>query len=257
MAKAALAGIPLLILAAFHGAARVTSGAGWPAAAIAERDGVEMVAIPAGEFIMGSDEPEADDDEKPVFKIFLGAFSVDKFEVTNARYLRCVEAGACIRPVGWGYDDATKANLPVTIVRWRQAVAYCQWAGKRLPTEAEWEKAARGTDGRRYPWGERFLPERANVGYTTGATAVGRYPEGASPYGSMDMGGNVWEWTSSLYRPYPYDPHDGREDLNARGSRVERGGSWYSAPRYARTTHRAAVGHIYRRVSDLGFRCAR
>lgn len=257
MAKGSSAVVPMLILAAFLGWAQVASGADWSAAATPERDDVEMAAIPAGEFIMGSDDPEADDNEKPVSKIFVGAFSIDKFEVTNARYLRCVEAGACARPVGRGYDDATKANLPGTIISWQQAVAYCRWAGKRLPTEAEWEKAARGTDGRRYPWGDSFLAEGANVGYTTGTTAVGRYPKGASPYGAMDMAGNVWEWTSSLYMPYPYNPHDGREDLNARGSRVERGGSWYYAPRYARTTHRAAVGHIYRRISDLGFRCAR
>lgn len=227
------------------------------AATTPEKEDVEMVAVPAGEFIMGSDDPEADDNERPVLRIFVGAFSIDKFEVTNARYLRCVEAGACTRPVGRGYDDATKTNLPVTIISWQQAVRYCRWAGKRLPTEAEWEKAARSTDGRRYPWGESFQADRANVGYTTGTAAVGSYPEGASPYGAMDMAGNVWEWTSSLYKPYPYDPHDGREDLNARGSRVERGGSWYYAPEYALTTHRAAVGHIYRRISDLGFRCAK
>lgn len=218
-------------------------------------DDVEMVAVPAGEFIMGSDDPDPDQNEKPAMKIFVGAFSIDRFEVTNARYLRCIEAGVCTRPVGRGYDDTTKANLPVTIISWQQTVTYCRWVGKRLPTEAEWEKAARGTDGRRYPWGNSFEAELANVGYTAGTTPVGSFPKGASPYGAMDMAGNVWEWTSSLYKPYPYDPHDGREDLAARGSRVERGGSWYHPPWQARTTRRTAAGHIYRRVSDLGFRC--
>lgn len=228
------------------------------AAAMPVQDEVEMVAVPAGEFIMGSDDPEADDNEKPASMVFVGPFSIDKFEVTNARYLRCIEAGACTRPVGLGYDAITKANLPVTIVSWQQAATYCRWAGKRLPTEAEWEKAARGTDGRRYPWGNTVEAERANVGYTAGGTsAVGSYPKGASPYGAMDMAGNVWEWTSSLYKPYPYDPHDGREDPNARGSRVERGGSWFHPPWHARTTRRTAVGHVYRRISDLGFRCAK
>ena len=212
--------------------------------AITVLDDVEMVAVPAGEFIMGSEDPEADDNEKPATKVFVGAFLIDKVEVTNTRYLRCIEAEVCTRPVGRGYDEATKADLPVTIVSWQQASAYCRWAGKRLPTEAEWEKAARGTDGRRYPWGNRFEVERANVGYTVGTIAVGSYPLGASPYGVLDMAGNVWEWTSSLYTSLPYDPDDGRENLNARGSRVERGGSWYYGPQHARTTRRTAAGHI-------------
>ncbi|MDD5558992.1 formylglycine-generating enzyme family protein [Candidatus Methylomirabilis sp.] len=222
------------------------------------QDDVEMVAVPAGEFIMGSDDPEADDNEKPATKVYVRPFSIDKFEATNARYLRCIEAGACTRPIPLGYDATTRANLPVTVVSWQQAVAYCRWVGKRLPTEAEWERAARGTDGRRYPWGNTFEAERANVGYSVGsATPVGSYPKGASPYGVMDMAGNVWEWTSSLYKPYPYDPHDGREDPNARGSRVERGGGWYTPEWHARTTRRTAAGHVYRRFSDLGFRCAK
>jgi serine/threonine-protein kinase len=222
------------------------------------QDDVEMVAIPAGEFLMGSDDPEADDNEKPVSKVFVGPFSIDKFEVTNGRYLRCIEAGACARPSPLGYDAMTRANLPVTVVSWQQAVAYCRWVGKRLPTEAEWERAARGTDGRHYPWGNTFGAERANVGYSVRATTpVGSYPQGASPYGVMDLAGNVWEWTSSLYKPYPYDSGDGREDLTARGSRVERGGGWYTPEWHARTTRRTASGHVYRRFSDLGFRCAK
>ena len=221
------------------------------------KDDVEMIAVPAGEFLMGSNDPDADENERPASKVFVGAFSIDKFEVTSARYLRCIEAGSCTRLVTQRYDDTTEANLPATIVSWQQAMTYCRWVGKRLPTEAEWEKAARGTDGRRYPWGNSFEPERANVGYTAGTTAVGSFPKGASPYGVMDMAGNVWEWTSSLYKPYPYDPSDGREDPNARGSRVERGGSWYHPPWQARTSRRTAAGHIYRRANDLGFRCAK
>ncbi len=246
----------VLALAIVGCAQQIALGVERPTPAMVANDDVEMVLVPAGEFIMGSDDPEADADEKPASRIFIPVFSIDKFEVTHARYRRCVEAGACTRPVGRAYDDSTWDNHPVTVISWQQAVAYCRWAGKRLPTEAEWEKAARGTDGRRYPWGKRFDADRANAGYTAGTTAVGRYPLGASPYGAMDMAGNVWEWTSSLYEPYPYDPNDGREDLGARGARVNRGGSWYYKSKYIRTSYRANTSHIYRRKPDLGFRCA-
>jgi formylglycine-generating enzyme required for sulfatase activity len=216
----------------------------------------DMVLVPGGEFVMGADDPEADDDERPARRIFVGPFWIDRVEVTNARYRACVEAGACTAPLGGTIDDATRAELPVVVVSWRQAVTYCAWAGKRLPTEAEWEKAARGVDGRRYPWGDRFDPRLANAGYTAGLAAVGSHPAGASPSGVLDMAGNVWEWTSSLYRPYPYDAADGREDLEARGARVNRGGSWYHGSRHTRTTYRATADHVYRRIGDLGFRCA-
>lgn len=220
------------------------------------RDPVEMAVVPAGEFLMGSDDPEAEPDERPAARIHVEAFWIDRVEVTNVRYGACVEAGTCSRPISTAFGDATKADHPVTIVGWTQATAYCRWVGKRLPTEAEWEKAARGGDGRRYPWGSSFEPERLNAGYTAGTTAVGGYAGGASPYGVLDMAGNVWEWTSSLYRPYPYDPRDGREDPAARGARVNRGGSWYYGAAYQRTTQRATADHVYRRIADLGFRCA-
>ncbi len=248
----------VLVLGIFVGCAPQTiSRIDRPVAVMSANDDVEMVFVPASEFIMGSEDVGADDDARPVAKIFVGSFWIDKFEVTNARYRRCVEDGACTRPVGQAYDDPTRANHPVTIISWQQAVAYCRWSGKRLPTESEWEKAARGTDGRRYPWGNRFDAGRANAGYTAGTTPVGSYPQGGSPYGVMDMAGNVWEWTSSLYKPYPYSPSDGRENLDARGARVNRGGSWYYGPKYILTYHRANTNHIYRRISDLGFRCAK
>jgi formylglycine-generating enzyme required for sulfatase activity len=220
------------------------------------RDPVEMAAVPGGDFLMGSDDPEADADERPVARIRVEAFWIDRVEVTNARYGACVEAGTCSLPAGAAMNDATKADHPVTIVSWAQAVAYCAWASKRLPTEAEWEKAARGLGARRYPCGDRFEPEQVNAGYTAGTAAVGSDPGCPSPYGVLDMAGNVWEWTSSLYKPYPYDPGDGREDPTARGPRVNRGGSWYYGAWYARTTYRATANHIYRRIADLGFRCA-
>ncbi len=227
-----------------------------PAGDASGRDLVEMAVVPAGDFLMGSDDPELDADERPAARVHVETFWIDRVEVTNARYGFCVEAGACSLPAGPAVNDATKAHHPATIVSWVQAAAYCQWVGKRLPTEAEWEKAARGGDGRRYPWGPSFEPDRLNAGYTAGTTAVGRYAGGASPYGVLDMAGNVWEWTSSLYRPYPYDPGDGREDPTARGARVNRGGSWYYGASYVRTTYRATANHMYRRIADLGFRCA-
>ena len=215
-----------------------------------------MVVVPAGEFLMGSDDRDADADERPATRLRLPTFWIDRVEVTRGRYARCVEAAACTHPAGPLVDDPSMREDPVTIVSWAQAARYCRWVGKRLPSEAEWEKAARGADGRRYPWGNEFDPARANAGYTRGIAPVGILPEGASPYGALDMAGNVWEWTSSLYRPYPYDPRDGREDPTARGARVNRGGSWYYGPWYARTTFRATADHMYRRIGDLGFRCA-
>ena len=181
-----------VFLAAGLGRAPERVALGAPAGVPSWRDPVEMSAVPGGEFRMGSDDPEADADERPVAHIRVEAFWIDRVEVTNARYGACVEAGACSLPAGTAVNEATKADHPVTIVSWTQAVAYCGWVGKRLPTEAEWEKAARGVDARRYPWGGRFEPERVNAGYTAGTAAVGSYPGGYSPYGVLDMAGNVW-----------------------------------------------------------------
>jgi formylglycine-generating enzyme required for sulfatase activity len=250
-AAGALAGTALLAAALARGPASP------PVVVPAGTDPVEMAAVPAGEFLMGSPDDTAPADERPAARIAVAAFGIDRVEVTNARYAACVDAGACSPPVGPAFADVTKADHPVSLVSWPQAAAYCRWVGKRLPTEAEWEKAARGADGRVWPWGSRFEAERVNAGYTLGTAAVGSYAAGASPYGVLDMAGNVWEWTSSLYRPYPYDAGDGREDPVAHGARVNRGGSWYYGAEYARTAYRATADHMYRRIADLGFRCAR
>jgi len=167
---------------------------------ISPKDGMVQVYVPAGSFQMGSDT--GDSDEKPVHTVTLDAFWIDRTEVTNAMYALCVEAGKCSPPSSSKsytrdnyYGDAQYNNYPVIYVTWDNANAYCEWAGRRLPTEAEWEKAARGTDGRTYPWGDAApdstrLNYNSNVGDTTEA---GKYPSGASPYGVWDMAGNVWE----------------------------------------------------------------
>ena len=261
----------------------------------------ELVTIPAGKFLIGDDE---DDDAKPQHEVFLPEYQIGKLPVTNAEFTEFVEAGGyhekrwwteagwkgkehdiCPRPIWW--DDArfNKPNHPVMGVSWFASLAYCNWQAAetgqsyRLPSEAEWEKAARGTDGRRYPWGEEFEPERLNSFEGDQAvrspTPVGIYPTGASPYGCLDMAGNVWEWTSSLLEwyfgslrmgfnripvrrinlnrvlwlyykikkafDYPYDSGDGREVLE-RGDqfiRVLRGGSWNYDRNFARCDYRS------------------
>jgi formylglycine-generating enzyme required for sulfatase activity len=189
-----------------------------------------MVWVPEGEFTMGSDgDPAASADEKPQHRAHVKDFWISRTEVTNAQYALCVEAGACTAPDNQDYDQLEFANRPVADVSWQDANAYARWAGGRLPTEAEWEKACRGTDARIYPWGnevptDKLLNYDVPIGGAT--TDVGSYSQGASPYGLLDMMGNVWEWTSSEFRGYPYAEKDGREDADA-AKRVLRGGAYY------------------------------
>lgn len=167
-----------------------------------------------------------------------------------------------VTPEFWGEPVWNSPNHPVVGVSWYEAMAFVKWltvqldAPIRLPTEAEWEKAARGNDGRVYPWGDDSDPERANTQETGSGqtTPVGIYPAGASPYGCLDMSGNVWEWTSSLWVPYPYSLSDGRENLNAREKRVIRGGAWSFSPNQARTAFRGRVDPEMRN-NLIGFRC--
>jgi formylglycine-generating enzyme required for sulfatase activity len=193
-------------------------------------DGAVYVYVPAGRFIMGSDDAtqEASDDEKPQQSDqYLDAFWIMRTEVTIAQYARCVQAGACFEH----HFDPTRPEHPAMVVTWREASDYAAWAGGRLPTEAEWEKACRGSEGLLYPWGSDALTtERANFGrnVASNTTAVGSYPTGASPFGLLDMAGNVAEWTSSQYQPYPYSASDGREDAAGDSNRTVRGGGWAS-----------------------------
>ena len=236
-----------------------------------------MVEIPGGMFAMGRDDgPLA---EQPTHQAFVPTFHIDRNLVTVAEFATFVQAKGANGPQGEMYLDVADPDNhiqqqhgvwfpvagfdqhPVGEVSWHGAVAYCQWRQKRLPSEAQWEKAARGTDGRLYPWGnDPPQPDLAFFGAWRGQTVpIGQYPKGASPYGVLDMAGQVWEWTTSLYKPYPYDMHDGREDLNLAAARVIRGGSSASpAEKLTATTReivlppRQATGHAY-----IGFRCVK
>jgi formylglycine-generating enzyme required for sulfatase activity len=225
-----------------------------------------MVHVPAGEFTMGSDAGEGD--EKPVHTVYVDAYYIDKYEVTNAQYAVCVTAGGCTAPSNASsftresyYGDQTYNNYPVIYVNWNQAKAYCEWSGKRLPTEAEWEKAARGTDALTYPWGNEE-PTCDRLNYNTSCvgdtSAVGSYASGVSPYGAYDMAGNVWEWTSSEYKAYPYQAEDGREDLTRTDVlRVLRGGSWLHGANSVRASLRDWSDPSFTHYVFLGFRCLR
>lgn len=234
-----------------------------------------MVMVPAGEFIMGRDGGPRN--EAPAHKLFLPAFYIDRNLVTAMEYAKFIQEKGPTGPKGEMYLDVADPdvlvylrdgkwlakegleNHPVGELSWYGAAAYCQWAGKRLPSEAEWEKAARGTDGRLYPWGNDMpRPDLAFIGGFRGQTVpVGRFPKGASPYGALDMAGQVWEWTRSVFRPYPYNPTDGREGPAPSDTVVARGGHSASGPdgltstsREAVDAGRAASGHAY-----IGFRC--
>ena len=219
-------------------------------------DDIVYVYVPAGEFRMGSSDYDVDkaleickqasidcqrawfESESPQHPVDVDAFWMMQTEVTNAHYQRCVEASRCIASNNSRWNEGQYAKHPVVNVTWRQANTYAEWVGGRLPTEAEWEKACRGTDTRIYPWGneapdENRLNYKSNVGTTT---EVGSYLPGA--YGLCDMAGNVWEWTSSKYQGYPYDPTDGREDPAGADNRTLRGGSWDLIDGYVRCAYR-------------------
>ena len=224
-----------------------------------ENDGSVMVYVPAGEFLMGSkDDPDAEDNEHPQHTIYVSAFWIDKTEVTNEQYGRCVAAGTC--QASRYANSLNGADQPVVGVSWHDAQAYCEWAGKRLPTEAEWEKAARGTDGRKYPWGNGFNGSKVNFndtgdGYRYTAP-VGSYLGGTSPYGALNMAGNVWEWCEDWYNEgyYANSPQRDPQGPNSGEYRVVRGGSWYDDEGFVRAALRFWYEPDYRDGS-FGFRC--
>ncbi|GJL56819.1 MAG: hypothetical protein NPIRA02_39510 [Nitrospirales bacterium] len=233
-----------------------------------EKDPVEMVNIPAGPFIRGSTETQGRPDERPRKKIFLNAFAMDKYEVSNRQYQKFVEETLHKPPFNvYGDGDVFNvpgiANHPVVQVTWHDAVDYCFWAGKRLPTEAEWEKAARGKDGQMYPWGDtgdsgklaNFDGEWHGKDTLMDVTTM---PEGASPYGLHHMAGNVREWVEDWYDSdyYNLSPNRNPRGPDAGILKVIRGGSWRSFLPDLRTASRGKGGFALK-THGIGFRCAR
>ena len=240
-----------------------------------------MVSIPAGEFLMGTNYERADAQDQPEHEIELPAFLIDKYPVTNAQYARFVVKTRHRPPLDWKNGKIPDAKLlhPVTMVSWYDAKAYCEADEKRLPTEAEWEKAARGPQGNRWPWGNKMDPSRVNTYYNVGSTTeVTKYTGGVSPYGVFDLAGNVSEWTGSDFKPYTnsqapttlFEPKQVKAQtpadramkvadlvpLQGVAYKVRRGGSWKSDPFATSTYHRNYSLPHY--ASDFfGFRCAK
>ena len=250
-------GPPASLPAVSPGPACTAVGQAWTRPA----DGMQLVCVPAGPFLMGlaADDPQAWDYEKPQRTVTLDAYWIDRTVVNNAQYRRCLEAGACREPTGWGDDRYNADNQPAVGLSWDDAVAYCAWAGARLPTEAQWEKAARGTDGRLYPWGGAPPTcDLANYKGCVGRPApVGSYPAGASPYGALDMAGNVWEWAADWYESgyYIRAPVENPPGPGSGAWRVLRGGAWYDEPGRLRTAGRGWYEPRPQSI-NVGFRCA-
>jgi len=245
-------------------------------------DDMTEVYIPAGTFQMGGVDPNAMDVEKPVHKVTMPSFWIDKFDVTNAMYLSCLNKSGCTPPQATTsvtrssyLNDPNYNDYPVIEVTWGQADAYCEWAGRRLPTEAEWEYAARGTDLRTYPWGDEVPdPTRANFNYNVGdTTKVGSYPAGASPFGVLDMAGNVAQWVADYFDPTYYSTgiNINPPGPGARANfyyRVIRGGSLQDDASHIRVSLRASVlgsnpnaqvgsdAYLGEFSHTIGFRCA-
>ena len=230
---------------------------------VSEKDGMKLLYVPAGKFMMGNDN--GDDNEKPAHVVLLAAFWIDQTEITNGMYALCVKDGACdvpgskeslTRPIYYG--EAKYNNYPVIFVDWNRAKTYCQWAGRRLPTEAEWEKAARGTESFVYPWGNA-MPDKYLSNYNNfigDTTEVGIYPNGARPYGALDMAGNVWEWVNDWFAPdyYQNSPVSNPPGPSAGRTHVLRGGSWNLTDALIRATYRGT--HPSEPNLGIGFRCA-
>jgi len=235
---------------------------------LASRDPVEMILIPSGNFLMGSGKAEGRSDEKPQKTIYLEAYSIDAFEVTNKRYLEFIhKTGRKDPPNPYSEkrlsEEAGVDSIPVVQVTWYDAVDYCRWAGKRLPTEAEWEKAARGVKGGAFPWGDQS-PGTTKVNYERNWDGihtlwpVGSQPETDSPFGVRDMAGNVREWVSDWYAPdyYQTGPNQNPKGPEQGILKVIKGGSWHSFKGDIRPASRGKGGFALK-TDGIGFRCAK
>jgi formylglycine-generating enzyme required for sulfatase activity len=232
------------------------------------RDSAEMKIIPAGEFLMGSKPSEGRADEQPQRKVYLAAYAIDIHEVTNEQYLHFIHStGRKEPPNPYGdrllSEETDVASLPVVQVTWHDAVDYCRWAGKRLPTEAEWEKAARGGNGALFPWGSQSprakpINFKRNWKGTKTLWSVGSHKETSSPYGIHDMSGNVREWTQDWYAPdyYAYAPNRNPQGPRIGILKVIKGGSWHSFIGDIRPAARGKGGFALK-TDGIGFRCAR
>ncbi len=225
-----------------------------------------MQFVDAGEFTMGSNTSSYTE-ERPAHTVYLDAYYIDTYEVTNARYKACVDAGVCQPPQETSsatrtdyYGNPDFADYPVIYVDWEMAVTYCEWRSGQLPSEAQWEKAARGTDGRSYPWGEGIDATRANYGYNIGdTTAVGNYKANKSPYGVYDMTGNVWEWVADWYSGTYYQTSPASNPTGPESGQYHglRGGSWTDAEEFVRTFTRGWDQLEYFENVGFGFRCVK
>jgi len=227
-------------------------------------DGMEMVYVPSAEFLIGSEKGVGDPDEEPVHLVKLSGFWIDRTEVTNEMYTKCVSDSVCSKPkFAYSYthehyfNNPQYAHFPVIYVNRFQAIKYCAWAGRRLPSEAEWELAARGIHQYVYPWGND-LPnkEHANFYYhEADVQAVGSYPLGASPYGALDMAGNVSEWVYDVYTPYQIMTEKSPQARLEGTYHILRGGSYLMSEYLIRSAERYWVSAYYTE-EDTGFRCA-
>jgi formylglycine-generating enzyme required for sulfatase activity len=216
-----------------------------------------VVRIPAGEFLMGSPEGQGEPDERPQHRVYVSEFLIDKTEITWRQFRKFAEAkGSPLPPApAWGTPD----DYPAAFVLWEEAQSYCEWVGGRLPTEAEWEKAARGTDGRKYSWGNEWEPQRCNSisGGLHRPESVGSYPGCVSPYGVLDMPGSMWEWCADRNGEsyYAESPSRNPKGPTSGRLRVMRGGAWMSQPLWLRAAYRFKASPSSRN-NDHGFRCA-
>lgn len=240
------------------------------------KDEAVMVYVPAGEFLMGTSDADIErfkeifplrdiarfDNERPQRTVFVDAFYIDKYEVTNKQYKRFLAETGYVPKQYLDYPPHNTPDFPAAVLAWEDAVAYVNWAGKRLPTEAEWEKAARGTDGRFWPWGNEWDGTKLSGNDGTGlkdgykeTAPIGQFPQGASPYGAHDMAGNLWEWVSDWYDPNYYrtsPPNINPKGPDAGDGHVLKGGGWAENLDFTRCANRQGgnPGSLLR-----GFRC--